>query len=163
MLSVREKQFPKMETLNALCTNVRYITSRSEYEEMQKGNERKRRLDEFWLACAGSRDKARDLIRIYYRRVHEANLFFTNHREGWKTDRGLVHIVYGNPSRIYRSETEEVWLYGDENSLNSITFTFRRMPSPFSDNHYVLNRDPVYKSNWSRAVDSWRSGRVFNE
>jgi hypothetical protein len=33
--------------------------------------------------------------------------------------------------------------------------------NPFSDNDFKLQRSPGYKSNWYRAVDAWRSGRVY--
>lgn len=38
----------------------------------------------------------------YYRRLAYANEHFGDHREGWKTDRGRVYILYGPPAQIER-------------------------------------------------------------
>ncbi len=162
-LEVRQASFPEVNTVSELVKTLRYISSRAEYESMTSASNPKLLLDKFWLDCTGNKDKARELIKIYYRRVREANYYFSCHLEGWKTDRGLVHIVFGNPNKIYRNFDQEVWLYGEENNLTSVSFTFRKTPSPFAENYYRLSRDPIYKTSWSRAVDSWRNGRIFNE
>ena len=71
-------------------------------------------LDEFWLKCGGNENKAKRLISTYYDRVEEANTFFSGMQEGWRTDRGMVHIVMGVPDMIRRFSWREVWIYGDE-------------------------------------------------
>ena len=81
--------------------------------------------------------------------------------EGWRTDRGLVHIIFGTPTTIYRSARGETWIYGEESNLMSTTFTFVRRSSPFSENDLVLERDPLLKGAWYRNVESWRNGRVL--
>ena len=46
-----------------------------------------------------------------------------------------------------------------------MTFDFfmgnNKMENPFTENDYKLQRSPMYKSSWYRAVDSWRSGRAY--
>ena len=39
--------------------------------------------------------KAKSLIAIYYNRIQNANLHFTTFKEGWKTDRGMIYVVFG--------------------------------------------------------------------
>jgi GWxTD domain-containing protein len=160
---IRDEAFPEVNTVVELVRTLRYISSRAEYEAMTSATNPKVFLDKFWLDCAGNKDKARELISIYYRRVREANYYFSSHIEGWKTDRGLVHIVFGNPNKVYRQLDQETWIYGEENNLTSVTFNFKRTSSPFAENHYLLGRDPIYKTSWSRAVDSWRNGRIYND
>jgi GWxTD domain-containing protein len=140
---------------------LRYITSMQEYDRISKSGNIRQAIERFWLDAAGDRERARDAIRIYYGRVENANRHFTSHVEGWRTDRGLVHIIFGTPNSIYRSDNGETWIYGEENNLMSLTFTFVKQNNPFSDNDLVLNRDPLLKGAWYRNVESWRNGRVY--
>ena len=93
--------------------------------------------------------------------MENSNRHFSALVEGWRTDRGLVHIIFGTPTTIYKSETNETWIYGEENNLMSLTFTFVKRKSVFSDNDLVLERDPMLKGAWYRNVESWRNGRVY--
>lgn len=160
---VRRKDFPELTELEHLLLPLRYITSRKEFDAISLSNEAKLELDDFWLECRGSADKAKELIEKYYGRVEEANRYFSSHLEGWKSDRGLIHIVYGNPSKVVQKEGYETWIYGEENNLNTLSFSFKEEQNYLSPNHYVLIRDPIYKNSWSRAVDSWRNGRIYND
>jgi GWxTD domain-containing protein len=170
-LTVQDTYFPEVAEYNVMAESLRYITSRTEYENITTGHNERKRIEEFWIECGGDKDHARELIRTYYRRIQEANLYFSHIAPGWKTDRGLVHTVFGNPKKIYRSPSNpdwntpetEVWLYGEEDNINSLTFTFRKVDSPYTDKHFVLNRDHVYKTDWERAVTSWRNGRIYTE
>lgn len=56
----------------------------------------------------------------YYDRIEQANeLFFNEHREGYKTDRGRIYVLFGAPfDRITRPNSldqrcQEVWYYGN--------------------------------------------------
>ncbi|MGZ4158392.1 MAG: GWxTD domain-containing protein, partial [Bacteroidia bacterium] len=118
-------------------------------------------IEKFWLACTGSQDRAKEIIRKYYNRVKDANLFFTSYIEGWKTDRGMIYLIYGAPNVIYRTANAEVWTYGEENNINSLSYSFLKVNNPFSDNDYTLERSSVYKQSWGSAVDIWRQGRTY--
>jgi GWxTD domain-containing protein len=160
---VRYDDFPELTKLEHLLLPLRYITSRKEFDAISLSNEAKLELDDFWLECGGSADKAKELIEKYYGRVEEANRYFSSYLEGWKSDRGLIHIVYGNPTKVVQKEGYETWIYGEENNLNTLSFSFKEEQNYLSPNHYVLIRDPIYKNSWSRAVDSWRNGRIYND
>lgn len=41
-----------------------------------------------------------ELMNEYYYRVHIANQRFSGHREGWRSDRGMIYILYGEPDAI---------------------------------------------------------------
>ncbi len=162
-LRAHERPFPSVNTLDAMIESLRYISSRREYEKILDSRYPKKELDAFWLDCGSTKDRARTLIRIYYGRVEEANYYFSSMTEGWRTDRGLVHVVFGNPNRIRSTADYETWIYGEENNLSSIVFNFRRINTPISRNHYILERNPLYRTDWDRAVTSWRNGRIFQE
>lgn len=162
-LWIGEPHFPTVGKLDKMIETSRFIMSKSEFDKIAGHKERKARMDAFWLENAGSKERARELIRTYYSRVEEANYYFTSYMPGWKTDRGLIHIIFGNPKKIFRGPDFEKWLYGEENNLNSLSFTFNRDRDAISENHFILARDMSYRTFWDRAVQSWRSGRIYNQ
>ncbi len=153
--------FPRIVNANGLIDPLRYICSTAEYNELLSSDTPKISVDEFWLSKASSKDRARELIKQYYNRVENANKYYTSHKEGWKTDRGMISIIFGSPTLIRRTPNSETWIYGEENNLISLNFIFRKRENPFSANDYKLERSSTYKSSWYRAVDTWRAGRVF--
>lgn len=153
--------FPKVRDVNDLIAPLRYINSSQEFKKLTSADFPKAEVDRFWLTVAGNAERARILIEKYYSRVQDANTHFTSFTEGWRTDRGLVYIIYGPPEVLYKSSTAEQWTYGDPNSARSVTFVFRKAANPFSDNDYRLERSQMYKSDWFRAVDLWRQGRIY--
>lgn len=155
--------YPKLSSAEQLIEPLRYLTIRKEYEEFINSSNKKLAVDRFWLTIGGNQDRARELIRKYYSRVEEANETFGSYVEGWKTDRGLIYIIYGAPNIVYKTSNTESWTYGEANSMLSINFNFVKVNNPFTDNAYTLNRAPVYEANWYKAVDSWRQGRVFSD
>ncbi len=153
--------FPYVGTTQQMFEAIRYLTTEWEYREMkQKGNLREA-VEQYWLDFAGSKNKAREMIELYYSRVEEANQFFSSYIEGWKSDRGLIHIVYGPPNVIYKGSNSETWIYGEDKNVMSLTFTFVKVINPFTDNDYRLNRDENFKASWYRAIESWRNGRIY--
>jgi GWxTD domain-containing protein len=155
------ENFPKVITSEQMFESLRYITTEWEYREMKQATDIKGELETFWINCAGNKDKAKELIKIYYGRVEEANRFFSSYVEGWKTDRGIIHIVYGKPNIIYQSPTSETWIYGEDKNMMSLSFTFVKVINPFTDNDFRLSRDENYKSSWYRSIESWRNGRIY--
>lgn len=157
------KSFPKVSTPFEMLEPLRYITTKSEYTEMENSTNLKAAVEKFWLDAAENPDKGRDLIKKYYSRVEESNVLFTSYMEGWKTDRGLIYMIFGPPNVLYKTTETETWVYGEENNIMSLTFSFSKVPNPFSEDDYVLNRSTIYKSIWFRAVDTWRKGRVYTD
>lgn len=153
--------YPEVRTSSDMLPPMRYITSMQEFDGITTSPDKRGAIERFWLDAAGERDRARDAIRTYFTRVENANRHFTSHTEGWKTDRGLVHIIFGTPGMVHKSERSETWVYGEETNLMSLSFTFVKRDDPFTDNDLVLERDPVYKGAWYRNVESWRNGRVY--
>lgn len=153
--------FPQVSSPENLLEPLRYITSKEEYENIKMAENIKMHVEKFWLNAAGSTDRARELIKKYYGRVYQANLLFSSYKEGWKTDRGLIYIIFGIPNVVHRTSSSEVWIYGEENNMMSLSFTFYKVINPFTDNDYMLDRSVIYKNNWYRGVESWRQGRIY--
>jgi len=149
--------FPAITTPEQMLSCLRYLTSRTEFEKMNLVKDKKQSVDDFWLENGGNPNRAKELVKRFYTRVEEANRYFTSYVEGWKTDRGMIYIVYGLPNVVYRSEYSEVWIYGEPNHILSIYYTFSfENKSPFSDNSFILSRSTAYKENWFRTLSSWR-------
>jgi GWxTD domain-containing protein len=135
--------------------------SKEEFESCKQAPDKKAAIDKFWLTIGGSNERARELLKRYYGRVKEANKYFSSYTQGWKTDRGMIFIIYGHPTNNYRTSGAEVWVYGTEGSPSAQRFVFKKTQNPFSDNDFVLERSQFYKDSWYYAVDYWRQGHVY--
>jgi len=157
--------FPIFNDENNLIKSLRFITTKQEYDELLSANNLKLALDKYWLKCgSNSKERANVLIKNYYTRIEKCNTFFNTYDEGWKTDRGLVYLIFGEPNSVLRDNFSETWIYGDEtNVMRQVKFIYTKVENPFTDNEYVLNRSEAYKEIWYRNVDAWRMGRVINE
>jgi GWxTD domain-containing protein len=148
--------FPEIATHSDMLGPMRYITSQKEFLRIAQSENIQAAIEEFWLKIGSHEENARNLIKKFYTRVVIANRMFSSYTEGWKTDRGMIYIVFGPPNIVYRGSNQESWIYGEENNFFSITFTFEKLKNKFTNNDYFLQRTPVYKDNWYRAVDIWR-------
>ncbi|MDR1667042.1 MAG: GWxTD domain-containing protein [Bacteroidales bacterium] len=153
--------FPKENRTAQLLEPIQYFLNPAEYQRLQEEGNPKKRMDRFWLATTGSTDKARMLIRVFYTRMAYANQYFTDLKEGWKTDRGIVYMVYGLPDNVLKSSDSETWEYTRKHS-KPITFLFDRKDTPYASGYYVLRRGDPQSTYWAAAVQSWRKGKVFN-
>lgn len=158
-----DHDFPLVTKTVQLVEATRYLTTRREYEQLKYAKEQKAAIDKFWLEVGGNYERARMLIRAYYNRMQEANRLYTSYLEGWKTDRGMVHLIFGRPQSIYRDQETEQWSYANLPGFPDLLFVFRKMNNPFTDNDYALIRQPVYENVWYLAVDQWRQGRIVND
>lgn len=154
--------YPKEDRTARLVEPIQYLTSHLEYQKLKEAENPKNMMDNFWLTITGSTDKARMLIRVFYTRMSYANQYFTDVKEGWKTDRGMVYMIYGLPNNVLKNSDSEIWEYSWKQHAESVIFTFDRKPTPHSDDHYVLRRGDPKPTYWSRAIDSWRKGQVFS-
>ncbi|UOQ53167.1 GWxTD domain-containing protein [Hymenobacter cellulosivorans] len=157
-LLVTDEDFPELNTADELIQPLIYLTTSAERNALREAAQPKRAVDQFWLKVAGgNQTQARQLIRTYYGRVAAANQLFTAHKAGWMTDRGMLYTVLGAPETVYRTATEENWVYRGTRE-GSTTYTFRHKPSTFAPEHYELVRRPEYEMLWYAAVEQWRKG-----
>ncbi len=156
--------YPLVTSKEHLSGPMRYLTSNLEYEgiDIESDDTSKIEVDKFWIRHAGTVERARDQVEEFYSRVEAANIFFTSYTEGWRTDRGILYVVYGPPTNIYRDNETETWVYGEEASSLSYTFVFDKMINPFSNNDFALRRKSTYRYGWGLALESWRHGRIYD-
>lgn len=158
---VYEQGFPKIKNNEQMIQATRYIMAKKEFDKCNDNPNKKAAIDYFWLDIAGNNERAKELIRKYYLRVQDANQKFTSYQEGWKTDRGMIYIVFGKPTNIQKRENGELWTYGFEGNPMALQFAFVKIINLFTDNDYYLERTEEYKERWYQAVDMWRQGRIY--
>jgi GWxTD domain-containing protein len=151
-----ENDYPRFALFQNLPGPLIYICTKQEYDKLELSADKKA-FDRTVLNITGDTDRAKKLIRNYFRRVELANQYFSSYKEGWKTDRGMIYIIFGLPSEVYRFYDREVWNY--KNASFHITFNFAKSPTLFDPENYVLIRDNKYKETWYEVIDLWRSAR----
>lgn len=154
---VHTSNYPFVSTSMQMIMPIRYITSKTEFEDIMESKDKKLAIDKFWLTISSSESEAKNSIWQYYNRVQLANQFFASEQEGWMTDRGMMFIVFGPPEAVYRAKGMETWVYGKSNkNLPQATFNFIHVSNPFTENDYSLIREKSYLNAWNIAVSLWR-------
>lgn len=153
--------FPKIKESEKLIDPLAYITTTADFNKLKEQENMKLASDNFWLGVGGTTGRARELIRIFYNRVYFSNYYFSNVAPGWKTDRGMIYIVYGPPKNMEKTPNSETWIYYLKGSSNAINFTFEYKPQPYNLENFVLTRSESHQWHWKEAVDSWRRGEIF--
>lgn len=144
-----------------------YIATNREMDALRSARgtgEQRKRFEEFWLSLAGDPPKAASLIRSYYGRVEEANRLFTNIKEGWRTDRGMIYTVLGPPTEITNRLDTQTWYYDVQEGGGENTFVFKhvvRQTKGLTVEDYLLYRQSAYETLWDGMVYRWRNGEVL--
>ncbi|WP_075349516.1 GWxTD domain-containing protein [Algoriphagus marinus] len=160
LLKTVHEAFPKVKDWEEMVQMVTYISTRKEHETLLLATDKKKALDEYWINLTRNPDTAKDLIREYFRQIEFANLLFTDFKEGWKTDKGMVYVVMGAPQEVNFGLDREVWTYGGMNESSKIRFTFARVKNILSPHYYTLNRSRAYQPVWFKNISLWRSGKM---
>lgn len=152
-----EDDYPRLGKLESLAGPLIYICTKAEYDKIKAAGSEKKKFDQVILGITGSAERARIFMRNYFRRVEAANQYFSSYKEGWKTDRGMVYIIYGIPDEVYLFDDREVWEYKNDN-LNE-RFQFVKSSTIFDRENYVLIRGKGYTNDWYNMIDLWRKAR----
>jgi len=156
-----ESAFPGIKDETEMIKCIRYITTSQEYKSLMEAENKKAAIDAFWKDKGGSNERAKELLKKYYARVQYSNKVFTSFQPGWQTDRGMIYIVFGAPTKMYKYANNEQWIYGNETMAGALRFNFLKIINPFSENDFVLERSEYLRNPWTQAVTSWKEGRVF--
>jgi len=143
--------YPTFRVIGELIGPMRYLTTDAEYRALTQSTRPIITFDEFWINTYGTKFRARNAIRKYFRSVEHANRYFTLFKPGWKTDRGMVYIIYGTPMEMYRTDNLERWVY------ENVTYEFIKISTLFGP-HYALRKDPKYEKEWYNQVGRLRKG-----
>jgi len=160
LLRTVHEAFPKVKDWSEMVEMVTYISTKKEHESLLLAQDKKKALDAYWLNLTRNEEAAKELIRNYFKMVEFSNILFTDFKEGWKTDRGMVYIVMGPPQEVNFFEDREVWAYAGIDDTSKIRFTFTRVKTILSPHFYTLNRSRAYQPIWFKNISQWRSGRM---
>jgi GWxTD domain-containing protein len=152
-----QADYPRYTRLANLVAPMSYITTREEYASISASTGDKKTFDQSILAITETQERARTLIRNYFRRIEQANILFTSYKEGWKTDRGMIFTIYGLPDEVRLTGEREKWKY--VNRYGKAEFEFFRAGSIFDPENYVLQRDKKHEESWYMYIDLWRKAR----
>ena len=150
--------YPRLRSIEELSKPLIYLSTKEEIDKLLSSDNIRSSFETFWLTLTRSEESARILIKNFYARIEESNLLFTNYKEGWKTDMGMLYTVVGPPDEVYRTEEKESWYYKNPGKNQIVVFNFLKLKNLFSDNHYMLIRDNQYRSFWFKSIDTWRKG-----
>jgi GWxTD domain-containing protein len=154
-----DERFPRYTQPAKLTKPLVYMTTSSEYLNLNATQDHKKSLDQFWLSLYnGNQGQAKRSIKNIYKKVEEANTMFSNYKEGWKTDKGMVYIVMGMPDNVRYLKDKEVWVYTKNARFSEINFTFNKRPNQFIEDHYELSRFSEFQPIWFPAVENLRNG-----
>jgi GWxTD domain-containing protein len=97
-----------IDNLNDAIQELRYVATQSQIShinEAQTQEDKLNRFKQFWAELDPTPNTQRnEAFEEYYSRVEFANQKFKSYTEGWKTDMGMVYIIFGPPSSIDRRQ-----------------------------------------------------------
>jgi len=124
-----------------------YEAKESEMSYMRAGKtpeEKQKRFMEFWRKRDPNPSTPRnEKMEAYFSRVDYANKTFKHYIEGWRTDMGMVYIIFGAPNNVDRhpfdidAKPYEIWSYYDLNQnfvfVDQTGFGDYRLTTPIWD------------------------------
>lgn len=137
-----------LKNIDDLADQLRYIAKDDELDYIKEGKndfEKQKRFISFWDKKDPSPGtKRNEVMQEYYKRIRAADkLFSTTYTPGWKTDMGMVFIIYGQPDNVdrhpYEMDTKpyEVWDYYTANKqfvfVDNTGFGDYRLVTPIWD------------------------------
>lgn len=157
---VVDPSFPILTKPMDLIDPMIYICTREERRNLLEASNKKLALDQFWLKVNPQKNAARKLIKNYFENIELANYLFSSHKEGWKTDRGMVMAIYGIPPSVHRTWDLEVWQYEKSQNTENTIFYFNRRPNDKNPHVWELKRFNEYDRFWYGVVELWRKGVI---
>ena len=109
LLAQRDSESARQERQNNYLTNwlnedAAFIITpeeREAFEALSTDEERYQFIEQFWLRRDFTPDTVRNEFQEeHYRRIAYANERFASGMPGWKTDRGRIYIIWGEPDQI---------------------------------------------------------------
>ncbi|MFQ5738607.1 MAG: GWxTD domain-containing protein [Acidobacteriota bacterium] len=95
-----------------LGEDVHYIISRSEikqFNQLSSDEDRRAFVEEFWRRRdPDPTTEANPFRQEHYRRLAYANAHFAHGKPGWRTDRGRVYIIHGEPAERLVFASQEI-------------------------------------------------------
>ena len=163
---VRRRDYPALTRLGDLVEPLVYLGRRQELARIAEAGSpsaRRRAFDRFWGERMDDRRLAAATVRAFYERVEEANRLFATYKDGWKTDPGMIYVLFGPPRYVEATPDGERWSYGGGGAAPPVV-EFERTAGRAGETGLfrvlTLVRDRGYSEAWERARRQWRSGVV---
>jgi GWxTD domain-containing protein len=164
---VKSNNYPAIQTPHEMAKPLVYLMSEGDYEELMEISDPdslKKEIDRFWLKEIGNTGQAKAVIELYYDRVEQANKQFSNFKEGWKTDLGMIYILFGPPWYTHDRLKEMYWYYSYNREDPEYTYYFEQPKLknkfyPFY--HYLLQRQNFYHTAQYSQRQLWLSGQIL--
>jgi GWxTD domain-containing protein len=123
---VRWQGLPRsVKDMDLAIEQLRYIAKDDELGILKDAvtpEEKQARFTEFWKKRDPNPSTARnEKMEEFYARVEYANKHFSHYLDGWRTDMGMIFIIFGPPNNVDRhpfevdSKPYEIWTYYDLN------------------------------------------------
>lgn len=166
--NITTTNFPSIRNLQEFAQPLAYLMGRREFNDLSRITNPdilKDAIDVFWLSEMRNSNRARQVIELYYTRVEQANKQFSNFKEGWKTDMGMIFILFGPPYYVENNLDSSIWYYSYNRYDPRTTFRFVRPRISnqfFPYQHYILQRESIYHSIEYEKVQMWRTGHILN-
>ncbi len=167
--SVKSPHYPSLRTPKELAAPLVYLMGEEEHQKLMSisdPKEQKLAVDRFWLSNIKNTTKALQVIELFYERVEEANKQFSNYKEGWKTDMGMMYILFGPPWYVQRTLGEEKWAFSHNLYDFETNFLFRapKINNKFYPfDNYQLIRNQQYFSLQYQQVQKWLNGAILRD
>jgi GWxTD domain-containing protein len=123
---VRWQGVPRsVKDLDLAIDQLRYIAKDDEFSSLRDAKtpeEKQTKFNAFWKKRDPNPNTPRnERMEEFYARVEYANKHFSHYLDGWRTDMGMVFIIFGPPNNVERHPFEtdtkpyEVWSYYELN------------------------------------------------
>jgi GWxTD domain-containing protein len=106
LLVIRWRNLPaSIAELDQAIDQMQYLTDKDKIDDMKNSapDVKRQKFVEFWKKRDPTPNTDRnELMEEYYSRIAYANKNFSHYLDGWKTDMGMVYVIFGPPSNIER-------------------------------------------------------------
>jgi GWxTD domain-containing protein len=167
--SIKSRNYPILSNVRELAAPLAYLMNDKEYKALMRiqGDQKlKQAVDRFWLENIGNPNIARQVIQKYYDRVEQANKLFSSYKEGWKTDMGMMYILFGQPWYVDETVRRMSWSYSyDINDFQTNFFFFKpkQRSKYYPFDYFILNRSPEYFNLEYRQKQLWLTGQILTD
>lgn len=167
--SIKSSNYPVLSNVRELAAPLSYLMNDKEYKVLMRIDDDKKlkqAVDRFWLESVGNPNIARQVIQKYYDRVEQANKLFSSYKEGWKTDMGMIYILFGQPWYVDETVRRMSWSYSyDMNDFRTNFFFFKpkQRSTYYPFDYFILNRSPEYFNLEYRQKQLWLTGQILTD
>ncbi len=157
---VTDEYYPYYKDYEELVKPLIFISTNDEFQRLRTSDFPRDAFEEFVnMSISNNQRVSKGFIKGYYQRIRKSARLFSADRQGWKTDRGMIFQIYGNPQQVLRNETTELWIYSTPNG-GRVRYIFDILVEDGEITHKLI-RGKRYREDWMQAVTQWRTGRVI--